>query len=164
MLFSNQYSRRFFWPRLSINTKARLDCCNTEMLFTVSNRTQVAFCPFSLSSVSGSMCLCVPPVLYTVLYIDYSPNNPILVCAFTSMIRVSRQVPVAKNTTNRRATVLDATGRRWMKYSGQASSSSVSVAHVPMCVFTEELEASQSMSSMTATNDNNHLYNIYIFI
>ncbi|KAF0034049.1 hypothetical protein F2P81_014115 [Scophthalmus maximus] len=50
--------------------------------------------------------------------------------------KISRRVPIAQeDTTNKRTTVLDATGCRWMKYSGRASSSSVSVAHVPMCVY-----------------------------
>lgn len=64
---------------------------------------------------------------------------------------VSNQVSVTKDTTNKRATVLNATGCQWMKYSGQASSS-FSVAHVPMCVY----RGAVSMSSMTATTDNNH--------
>lgn len=158
MLISNQYSRRFFWPRLLSPTQTGLDCCNTERLFTVSDKTQAAVCPFSPISLSACSLRFSSPQ-GTVQRLFSNPPRCFL-CAFTSMIKF--RVPMTKDTTNKRATVLNATGCRWMKYSGRASSS-FSVAHVPVCVFTREPGAGQSKSSMTATNDDNHCIFTYLY-
>lgn len=99
------------------------------MLFTVSDRP--------LSVLSVPVCF---PVLYMVLYNNYSPTSPLAHVLHQQHDKV--HVPVAEKQERH---FLNATGRRKIKYSGQAFSSSISVAHVP----------SQSMSSMTATNDNN---------
>lgn len=76
--------------------------------------------------------------------------------------KVSGQVPAAKrhHKQEREPPPWMLQGAVWMKYSGQLHLR-FSVAHVPMCVYRG---TSQSMSSMAATNDNNHLYNMYIFI
>lgn len=76
--------------------------------------------------------------------------------------KVSGQVPAAKrhHIQEREPPPRMLQGAVWMKYSGQLHLR-FSVAHVPMCVYRG---TSQSMSSKAATNDNNHLYNMYIFI
>lgn len=137
MLFSNQYSRRFLWPRLSVKPRQDLIAVTLRGFFTVSDRTQISRLSFQ-SELSLSECLLAQisqSSRYCTTIILRTPSYCLLVCFFYQRDKVSSQVPVAKDTTNKRADVLDATGRRWMKYSGQASSSSVSVAHVPMCVY-----------------------------
>lgn len=156
MLFSNQYSRRFFWPGLGVKPRQDLIAVTLRGFsqFPTELRQLSVFCPFSPNSIIWVPVRSDSPVL-KVLYNDYS----LLMC-FYQHDKVSSQVPVTKDTTNK--SVLNATGCRWMKYSGRASSS-FSVAHVPVCVY----RGTGSRSERELDDGDNWqqpLYNIYIFI
>ena len=119
VLFSNQYSRRFFWPRLSV--KPRQDLIAVTLRGFSQFPTELR--PLSVLSVQAqslgpSACsLGFPSPQGTVQQWFSKPRCCLLMC-FYQHDKVSVEVPVAKDTTNKRATVLDATGHRWMKYSG----------------------------------------------
>lgn len=136
MLFSNQYSRRFFWPRLSVKPRQDLIAVTLRGFsqFPTELR-QLSVLSVRAQSLGPSACSHrFPNPQGTVQQLFSKPPCCLLMC-FNQHDKVSSQVPEAKDTTNKRATVLNATGRRWMKYSGHSSSSSVSVARVPMCVY-----------------------------
>lgn len=162
MLFSHQYSRRFFWPRLSIMPR--------QDLIAVTLRGFSQFPPelrqlsvLSVRTRSLWVLVCSDPPVLKVLYNNYSPT-PLwrLRMCFYQHDEVSNQVSVNKDTTNKRATVLNATGCQWMKYSGQASSS-FSVAHVPMCVYRGAV-CQPEHELDDCHNRQQPWYNIYIFI
>ena len=128
MLFSNQYSRGFFWPRLSVEPRQDLIAVTLRgfsQFATGVRQLSVLSVPLSARTLRSPRSS-----RYCTTIILPSPRA-VFSCAFTSMMKC--RVPAAKDTTKREPQVLDATGCRWMKYSGRTSSS-VSVAHVPMCV------------------------------
>lgn len=139
MLFSNQYSRRFLWPWLSVKPRQDVIAVTLRSFFTGPDRTQksrlslrseLSLSECSLAQIPLSSRYCTTIILQT--------PRAVFLCAFFFFYqrnKVSSQISAAKDTTDKTATVLDATGCRWMKYWGRALSSSVSVAHVPMCVY-----------------------------
>lgn len=91
MLFSNKYSRRFIWSRLSVEPGQNLIAV-TQRLFTVSHRTQTAVFHLSLSEslqISQSLRYC------TMISFDSNPCA-VVICAFD---KVSGKVLVGKDTT-----------------------------------------------------------------
>lgn len=155
MLFSNQFTTGSSWAEISV--KPRQD------LIAVTLRGFSQF-PRDLRQLSVlSVWVLVPRSscrlqFFSLQWLFSKLLCVVSSCAFTS--KDSSRVLTTEDTTKKENHGL----RRYtVQLDGIFRTCVVFFCYSRTCLFTEDLGASESMSSKTATNDNNHLY-IYIFI
>ena len=145
----------------SSQTQADLDCCNTGRLFTVSNRTQAAVCPFSLNSVSlGACSLGFSSPQGTVQWLFPCMLSSYVLSLAWYEYQVKSWWPKTLQTRGPPSWMLQ--GADGWNIQDRLQLFFFSSTRFHLC-FTEKLGTGQSVSSMTATTDNNHSIFTYLY-